>query len=571
MSVNLLFNSFHNFKQKEELRSPEEEFAEAVSILIEQRDILNGIPKYIAARKKLDYDFLLENNPIHVLISGLIYQVCNQDEKAHYYYHQILENYEANDNSSGKIAFLNAFVRFELAKVYLHHTSAIDKSIHLKKAEELFTQIKDSKGLANCYCLKGDYNLTKNNFIGAIENFTHAMHLYMEGNHNDDIIDCYMKIATCNVEISNYREWERYLQLAMDKAEFSKDVSKKSELLFVKAKGYYKQNNMQEALDSLNEISKISISKNNIANYSKYYALMADCYRKLDKVIEQLQFEKTGIEIKFNIAQIEKDQVYENSNALNLFEKHECELLIQEKNNIEINDLKSKLQISKEENDRLVVLLSHDFKEPIRVINSFASLLEKNIGGTHSEKDKEYVQYILRSATRMSGHIDNLLKYIQLDTDTCQVAELDLNEILSEVKHELSRNIEDKKAIVVSSNLPKVKACKDVFNVLFYNLVENAIKFNHNTPIVKIDYTKRNNSHEFSVSDNGIGIADDDKDKVFDLFRKLHKTNEFEGWGVGLSVSKKIVNSMGGQMKIEDNTNGGTKVKFVLSDSRILN
>jgi K+-sensing histidine kinase KdpD len=102
-------------------------------------------------------------------------------------------------------------------------------------------------------------------------------------------------------------------------------------------------------------------------------------------------------------------------------------------------------------------------------------------------------------------------------------------------------------------------------------LVENAIKFNYNTPVIKVDYTKRNNSHEFSVSDNGIGIADDDKDKVFDLFRKLHKTNEFEGWGVGLSVSKKIVNSMGGQMKIEDNPNGGTKVKFVLSDSRILN
>jgi signal transduction histidine kinase len=571
VSVNLLFNSFHNLKQKEELRSPEEEFAEAVSLLIEKRDILNGIPKYIAARKKLDYDFLLENNPIHVLISGLIYEVCEQEEKAHYYYHQILENYEANDGSSGNIAFLNAFVRFQLAKVYVQHTSSIEKSIHLKKAEELYTQIKDSKGLANCYCLKGNYNFVKGNYIGAIENFGYAMKLFMEGNHNDDIIDCYMKIADCNVEISNYRESERYLQLAMDKAEFSQDSRKKSELLFVRAKSFYKQNNIQEALDTLDNISKISISKNNITNFSKYYALMAECYGKLDRPIEQLQYEKTGIELKFNIAQIEKELVFENNNALHLFEKHESEILLQEKNNIEINDLKSKLQISKEENDRLVVLLSHDFKEPIRVINSFASLLEKNIEGTHSEKDKEYIQYILRSATRMSGHIDNLLKYIQLDTDSCQVAELDLNDILNEVKNELSGNIEDKKAIVVSSNLPKVKACKDVFNVLFFNLVENAIKFNRNTPIVKIDYTKRNNTHEFSVSDNGIGIADDDKDKVFDLFRKLHKTNEFEGWGVGLSVSKKIVNSMGGQMKIEDNPNGGTKVKFVLSDSRILN
>jgi light-regulated signal transduction histidine kinase (bacteriophytochrome) len=171
----------------------------------------------------------------------------------------------------------------------------------------------------------------------------------------------------------------------------------------------------------------------------------------------------------------------------------------------------------------------------------------------------------------MSGHIDNLLKYIQLDTETCEVAELNLNEVLDEVKHELSSDIDDKKAIVVSSNLPNVKACKDVFNVLFYNLVENAIKFNHNTPIVKIDYTKKNNQHEFSVSDNGIGIADDDKEKVFDLFRKINKTNEFEGWGVGLSVSKKIVNSLGGQIQIEDNPNGGTKVKFILEDGYILN
>ena len=571
MAVNLLFNSFNKLKLKEELRTPEEDFCEAVCLIVEKRDILNGVPKYIAARKRLDYNFLLENNPIHVLISGLIYAGCNHDEKSHYYYQQILENYEANDSSSSNIAYLNAFVRFELAKVYLQHTSSIDKSTHLKKAEELFAQIKDSKGLADCHCLRAEYNFAKNNFIGAIENYNQAMQLYLAENHIEDIINCYIKIAKCQVAVSNYKEWERYLQLALDKIEFSKDASQKSELLFVKAQGFYKQNSIQEAIEVLNEISKIVITKNNIHNFSKYYSLMADCYGKLNNAIEQLQYEKAEIEIRFNISQIEKDLVYENSNALNLFEKYECELLIQEKNNIEINDLKSKLQISKEENDRLVVLLSHDFKEPIRVINSFASLLEKNMDGTHSEKDKEYIQYILRSATRMSGHIDNLLKYIQLDTDTCQVSELDLNEIVNEVKHELSSNIEDKKAIVVSSNLPKIKACKDVFNVLFYNLVENAIKFNHNTPIVKIDYTKRNNTHEFSVSDNGIGIADDDKDKVFDLFRKLHKTNEFEGWGVGLSVSKKIVNSMGGQMKIEDNPNGGTKVKFVLSDSRILN
>ena len=299
--------------------------------------------------------------------------------------------------------------------------------------------------------------------------------------------------------------------------------------------------------------------------------MLVECYTKLNQASEAYQYDKMAMELRFNLSMIEKELVHSKNQVLNLFEKYELELLIQEKNNIEISELKSKLIVSKEENDRLVELLSHDFKEPIRVINSFASLLQKNISQTHSDKDKEYIQFILNSATKMSGHIDNLLKYIQLDTETCEVAELNLNEVLDEVKHELSSDIDDKKAIVVSSNLPNVKACKDVFNVLFYNLVENAIKFNHNTPIVKIDYTKKNNQHEFSVSDNGIGIADDDKEKVFDLFRKINKTNEFEGWGVGLSVSKKIVNSLGGQIQIEDNPNGGTKVKFILEDGYILN
>ena len=570
MPINHLFNSLQKYS-KEHKRTNEEAFSAAVSLILVDHDIIKGVPAYIDARKKADFQFLFENNPVHVLVSGVINAYCDNLEKAHNYFEQVLDNYCSEDHDSTEIAFLNAYIHFELAKVFLCNYTSIDKSTHFKKAVDLYTQLSDQKGIGECLYLKANFYGNQKNFISALENYKLAAQSFQLGGHTSSIAKCYLRIAETNAEISNHRESEWYLNLASDKVFLSENATLLSEISYVRAKGLFKQNKIEDAIHCLCGVEGYNFTKENLQIYINQFSLLVECYTKLNQASEAHQYDKMAMELRFNLSMIEKELVHSKNQVLNLFEKYELELLIQEKNNIEISELKSKLIVSKEENDRLVELLSHDFKEPIRVINSFASLLQKNISQTHSDKDKEYIQFILNSATKMSGHIDNLLKYIQLDTETCEVAELNLNEVLDEVKHELSSDIDDKKAIVVSSNLPNVKACKDVFNVLFYNLVENAIKFNHNTPIVKIDYTKKNNQHEFSVSDNGIGIADDDKEKVFDLFRKINKTNEFEGWGVGLSVSKKIVNSLGGQIQIEDNPNGGTKVKFILEDGYILN
>src|SRR5207253_1156057 len=138
-----------------------------------------------------------------------------------------------------------------------------------------------------------------------------------------------------------------------------------------------------------------------------------------------------------------------------------------------------------------------------------------------------------------------------------------MDEVMEEVRLALKLNIEEKNGVVKSMALPKIFADRIHITQLMQNLIGNGIKYNENkNPKVEVSYKEQDADYCFEIVDNGIGIAPQYREKVFIIFQRLHNRNEYDGTGIGLAICKKIIDSLGGKIWIEDSPLGGTKFCF---------
>ena len=242
--------------------------------------------------------------------------------------------------------------------------------------------------------------------------------------------------------------------------------------------------------------------------------------------------------------------------------KKEQELL--KKKNAEIQEYAQKLEMSNFELNQFAHVASHDMKEPLRTISNYAQLLTKTLNTDLEVDQRDYLHYINDGAKRMMNVIQSLLQLSKIESAQ-KKQEIEMNEVVEDVKSMLKLNIEDRKATVHSTHLPKIIADRPYITQLMQNLIGNAIKYNQSSsPKVEISCKETDNAYSFEVADNGIGIAPQYREKVFIIFQRLHHRNEYDGTGIGLSICKKIVDSLGGKIWIEDSHLGGTKLCFTI-------
>ena len=171
------------------------------------------------------------------------------------------------------------------------------------------------------------------------------------------------------------------------------------------------------------------------------------------------------------------------------------------------------------------------------------------------------------SSDRLGHQIDDMLLYCRVNRNLPPAADVDLNEVVRTISMELSAKMSEANAeIIVEKGLPLLK---DVHAGMIYhvmqNLVANGIKFNHNpSPEVRIDYKEEAGKVCFSVSDNGIGIPAGFESKLFQLFKRLHTQDQFEGTGVGLALCKKIITFYKGEIWYQSQQGTGTTFYFTL-------
>lgn len=212
--------------------------------------------------------------------------------------------------------------------------------------------------------------------------------------------------------------------------------------------------------------------------------------------------------------------------------------------------------------------VSHDLKEPVRMVKSFLTLFNKKYGESLDQKGQEYISLALDGAIRLNRMMTDLLEYHQSSNfDTTE--SVDLNDVFLEVKKILQKGIEEKNAKVTSEKLPVLKGSSTGFLQIFQNLISNAIKFvpKGETPVVSVNVEEYETYYTFMVKDNGIGIAENQKEEVFNLFKRLNSRQDYEGTGMGLAMVRKNIEKMGGEVWLESEKGKGTTIYFTIKKS----
>jgi light-regulated signal transduction histidine kinase (bacteriophytochrome) len=202
--------------------------------------------------------------------------------------------------------------------------------------------------------------------------------------------------------------------------------------------------------------------------------------------------------------------------------------------------------------EQFAYITSHDLREPLLTIKNYITLLKEEYGNTFDQDANKYTTAIAQAANRMDELIKGLLDYSLLSI-VKKPKRVDTNLILSVVLADLDSLITSQGAKIIVHKLPVLKAYPLELKLLFQNLISNAIKFVRNgvSPVIEITSKKISEGWLFSFMDNGIGIDENDKQKIFNMFQRLHNKNKYEGTGIGLAHCKKIAEMHNGNIWVE--------------------
>ncbi|MEZ4979173.1 MAG: tetratricopeptide repeat protein [Chitinophagales bacterium] len=476
----------------------------------------------------------------------------------------------------------------------------------LKKSLEV---LKESLKLCEAYTLT---NSAIYNNIGLVyaaqEKYEMALGFYEKAIINEELQE-----NPSTIQITRYRVNSAGMHIFLGNFEIAENLFLESielcktnndyEFLIVSYKGlanlYLQQKNYEEAEILLVNVKKLSEDLNSFAeliNITLYLASLNKFLKRRDKqhdlLLEALKIAKKSYQAKelevlqlllefyegeedwqeafailkqLNEQQIAKYNKEREEKFLEFQQKFESEqkdiLLKQEKAfNATLRSKNRELAEANEDLEQFNHGVSHDLKEPLRLIKGRLTLLKMRAQDKLNEEESLALDSGLSAAARMEKMLEDLYKFSSLGKNLRQEAEVDLNEVLQIVQADLQMRIRESNAEIRVASLPKVKGFKSMYVQLFQNLINNALKFQRDglAPVVEVSYEEEAKWHVIKVKDNGVGIKEENLEKIFKLFKRLDETKHIEGSGVGLSIVQKIAKKMQGEISLASDINLGT-------------
>ena len=240
--------------------------------------------------------------------------------------------------------------------------------------------------------------------------------------------------------------------------------------------------------------------------------------------------------------------------------------LIRMRGELALRQTADELGRSNKELEQFAYVASHDLQEPLRQVRSFTQLLGERHGDKLDGSAKQYMQYIVEGAGRMSVLVHDLLAYSRVGNRDARRRKVACHEALERALANLRTSITESNAQVTHDELPTVLAEPTQLTQLFQNLIGNAVKFRREgvNPEIHIGALSNGGHWIFQVKDNGIGIDPQYHKRVFQIFQRLHGREKYTGTGIGLAICKKIVEQHGGEIWIESKEGQGATFCFTL-------
>ena len=245
----------------------------------------------------------------------------------------------------------------------------------------------------------------------------------------------------------------------------------------------------------------------------------------------------------------------------------ELEREVTERRRVEqtLREVNSELERSNADLEQFAYAASHDMQEPLRMISSYLQLLDRRYKGKLDSAADEFIDFAVDGAGRMRGLIDSLLVYSRVGRSGEPVEMVDCGVVMDRVLKNLRRTVEERGAVITCDELPEVQVIESQLVQLLQNLVSNAIKFcDKAPPEVHLSAHREDDKWVFSVADNGLGLDPQFSDRIFGVFQRLHKRDRFPGTGIGLAISKRIVQRHGGRIWVESEPDEGSVFYFTL-------
>lgn len=236
---------------------------------------------------------------------------------------------------------------------------------------------------------------------------------------------------------------------------------------------------------------------------------------------------------------------------------HENQLL---KLNEDLNKQKIELISSNKELEQFAYVASHDLQEPLRMVTSFLTLLEKRYNDVLDEKGLKYINFAVDGAKNMRQIILDILEFSRINDHQENHELIDLKDIIRDVSLLQGKLIKEKRAEIFFEELPKVFSIRHYLIQLFQNIISNALKYSKEEVPLKIIIKSKeyNDYYQISIKDNGIGIEEEYYEKIFIIFQRLHGKDKYQGNGMGLAIAKKIVDKLNGEIWVKSQAGIGS-------------
>ncbi len=493
--------------------------------------------------------------------------------------------------------------RADFKEAMLHFRNAYDKSVEINfRTGTVFCLINIGTIYAHLFNYEAALNrylIALNEFYDLLDKGTEVVILNNVGNlyfmlEKFDVAADYFQRSLDLAEDINYHHMMAHTLaqksralVALGNYEKALDHAQKSEK-FLEAYGnregkqinyinlgsiYYKLGNQDLALKYVSKgifaAKQIGDQVTEIRGYrlmSNIYKDRKDFEKALDYQLIYSQAQEHYALVQRNRQAIDIELRYENQQKgkeLALLAKYKDTLINQRNRIAEQNET---LREVNRELRSFAYAVSHDLKEPLRMIGSYSGLIEKRYKGEFDESADEFFGFIREGVERMRNLLDDLLKYATIGKDEVEFTEVDMNEVMEVVIFNLTLAMKDSGAVTEFESLPVITSNKVLMTLLFQNLISNSVKFRHKdvAPIIKLKYRREENHHAFEVIDNGIGIRPEDQDRIFQVFQRLNKRSEYQGTGIGLSICTKIVEKLKGSISVRSTFGEGSVFTVLL-------